>query len=67
MLDQQGRRRRWARLLFIIPLVALLWVPFYSSGSPELFGFPYFYWYQLLWIIFTSLITAGVYLFETRR
>jgi hypothetical protein len=29
--------------------VGLLWLPFYNFHDPVLFGFPFFYWYQLAW------------------
>jgi hypothetical protein len=48
-------------LLLIIPFIATLWVPFYAGKDPELAGIPFFYWYQFLWIIITSLITGLVY------
>jgi len=63
--DHAGRaqpgRSRAIRWLLIIPFVAVLWVPFYNGTSPRLFGFPLFYWYQLLWIPLTSIITWIVY------
>ncbi len=49
-----------------MPFVAILWVPFYSSGTPVLFGFPFFYWYQFLWILISAVLTAVVY-FVTRE
>jgi hypothetical protein len=62
MLTHPERKGRyWLRLLLIIPFIALLWPPFYSSGGPVLFGFPFFYWFQLLWIIITAIITAIVF------
>jgi hypothetical protein len=42
--------------LLIIPYIGLLWVPFYNSHDPVLWGFPYFYWYQLLWVPITSIL-----------
>lgn len=50
-------------LLLIIPFIAMLWVPFYAGKDPELAGIPFFYWYQFLWIIITSLLTGLVYFF----
>ena len=41
----------WARLLLLMPFVAMLWVPSYNSVEPMLAGIPFFYWYQLLWIV----------------
>jgi len=54
----------WARLLLLIPFVAVLWVPFYDSVQPTLVGIPFFYWYQLLWIILDAVIIAIVYRLE---
>jgi len=36
--------------LLLLPYVGLLWVPFYNFRDPTLFGFPFFYWYQLAWV-----------------
>jgi hypothetical protein len=54
----------WARLLLLIPFIAVLWVPFYNSVEPSLSGVPFFYWYQLLWIILGAAIIAIVYRLE---
>jgi len=43
-------------LLLLIPFIALLGVPFYNFKEPSLFGFPFFYWYQFLWVPLTSLL-----------
>lgn len=48
-------------LLLIIPFIATLWVPFYAGKDPQLGAIPFFYWYQFLWVIITSLLTALVY------
>jgi hypothetical protein len=48
-------------LLLAIPFIAVLWVPFYVSTSPELAGFPFFYWYQFLWVLISAILTAIVY------
>lgn len=55
------RNRRAFLLLLIIPFIALLWPPFYNFIDPELFGIPFFYWFQLIWVIITAIITAVVY------
>jgi hypothetical protein len=49
------------RFLLLVPFIGLLWVPFYNSVEPSLFGFPFFYWYQLAWVPITSLIIWLVY------
>ncbi len=48
-------------LLLLEPFIGLLWVPFYNQATPTLFGFPFFYWYQLAWVPITSLITFIVW------
>ncbi|MFP3757745.1 DUF3311 domain-containing protein, partial [Cupriavidus sp. SIMBA_020] len=40
---------------------AMVWVPSYSKIEPQWFGFPFFYWYQLLWVFISAVITAFVY------
>jgi Protein of unknown function (DUF3311) len=57
-------RRPWI-LLLVAPFVGMLWVPFYNADEPRLWGFPYFYWYQFVWIGIGALITTIVY-FATR-
>jgi Protein of unknown function (DUF3311) len=46
--------------LLLIPYI-VLWVPFYNMIEPTLFGFPFFYWFQLGWIFASMTITAAVY------
>jgi hypothetical protein len=52
---------RPAWLLLLIPYIGLLWVPFYNRLTPDLFGFPFFYWYQLLFVPITVLLIYIVY------
>lgn len=54
---------RWWLLLLLVPFIAMLWVPSYAGGSPELAGVPFFYWYQFLWVVITVIITVVVYCF----
>ena len=49
------------RLLLLLPLIGLMYVPFYNVREPALFGFPFFYWYQLSWVPLGSLLTFIVY------
>jgi hypothetical protein len=66
----RGAKRRGFRpvyLFLLLPCIALLWVPSYNSVAPELFGIPFFYWYQMVWILLGSLCILPVYLFEERR
>jgi membrane protein implicated in regulation of membrane protease activity len=55
-----GRSRWWA-LLLIAPFVALLWVPFYNSIEPTVWGIPFFYWYQFLCVPLTSILIIWVH------
>ncbi|AOY96070.1 hypothetical protein BKK79_30985 [Cupriavidus sp. USMAA2-4] len=67
MTDRDAPRRgnrHWLWLL-VLPWIAMLWVPSYNAAEPALFGFPFFYWYQLLWVLLSAVITALVY-FKTR-
>lgn len=52
---------RMRRLLLLIPFFALLCVPLYNVREPVLWGFPFFYWYQLMWLPLSALITYFVY------
>ena len=57
----ERRGRSWLLLLLLIPFIVLLWPPFYNSSSPEFIGIPFFYWFQLPWIILTAILMAVVY------
>ncbi len=39
-----------AGVLLLIPVVALMWVSSYARETPRLGGFPFFFWYQFLWV-----------------
>jgi hypothetical protein len=56
----EKKSRRWPLLLLIIPFLVLI-PPLYNSQQPELFGLPFFYWFQLFWVIVTAIITGIVY------
>ncbi len=57
----------WARLLLLVPFVALLLAPLYNDREPTLWGFPLFYWYQFLWVPLTSLILLIIYRAERSK
>jgi len=59
-------RRAWYWLL-ALPVAGLLWVPFYARLEPALFGIPFFYWYQILWIVLGSALTGAVLLLNRSR
>jgi hypothetical protein len=51
----------WWYLLFLIQFIAVLWPPLYNRVEPSLSGIPFFYWYQLLWVILGAVLTATVH------
>ena len=57
---QRSRRRHWSWLL-LVPLLLLVYPGMYVRQTPELFGFPFFYWYQFAVVIATALLTGAVY------
>ncbi|MDR3526719.1 MAG: DUF3311 domain-containing protein [Rhizomicrobium sp.] len=54
---------RWHYLVLLAPLL-LLWVPSYNRSEPSLFGLPFFYWYQMTWVVVTALLTAIVFFID---
>jgi hypothetical protein len=52
-------RSGWYFLL-AIPFVALL-APVYLTSAPAVAGFPFFYWYQFVWLFVTAVLTWIVY------
>jgi hypothetical protein len=64
--EPNGPRRRKSRVLWYlalagIPLIAVVCVPFYNAVEPAWAGIPFFYWYQLLWVFLTAVLTLIVY------
>ena len=55
-------RRVVAGLCLIAPFIALLWVSSYAKVGPHLWGIPFFYWYQMLWVALTAALTVVAYL-----
>jgi hypothetical protein len=61
--DQQSEKPKWSwwYLLFVVQFIAVVWPPFYNKIEPSWAGIPFFYWYQLLWVIIGAVLTAIVY------
>ena len=59
-----SKRSRWSwwYLLFVVQFLVILWPPFYNKAEPVLLGIPFFYWFQLLWVLVSAVFTAVVYL-----
>ena len=49
-------------VLVTIPIVALMLVGTYSKKEPYLAGFPFFFWYQFLWVFLCSGFTYAAFL-----
>ena len=47
--------------LFLVIVVVTLWVPLYNRAEPALFGVPFFYWFQVTWIVVTAIVTVIAY------
>ena len=62
--EKTGVRASWARVLLLVPFVAVLWVPFYNAIEPTIFGVPFFYAWQLLWVVLCTAIVGIVYRIE---
>ena len=63
----EGRPSRSWYLLLALPVLGLLYPPLYARHDPELFGFPFFYWYQFAWVIVAAALTLVVYLATRQR
>ncbi|MFI7403145.1 DUF3311 domain-containing protein [Streptomyces sp. NPDC049541] len=48
-------------LCLVAPFVAMLWVGSYAKTDPELGGIPFFYWYQMLWVLISTALTMTAY------
>jgi hypothetical protein len=63
-MNQQSERSSgwsWWYLLLVIQFILLLWVPSYNKIEPSWIGVPFFYWYQMLWVFISAILTAIVY------
>ncbi|WP_406863056.1 DUF3311 domain-containing protein [Streptomyces sp. HUAS MG47] len=44
-------------LCLVAPFVAMLWVSSYAKTEPYLAGIPFFYWYQMAWVVLSTALT----------
>ncbi|MGF7180024.1 DUF3311 domain-containing protein [Tunturiibacter psychrotolerans] len=58
--ESRPRRSRWV-LLLLLPYLGLCFPIVYARSTPALWGFPFFYWYQLVWVVLASALLAIVY------
>ena len=50
-----------AGVCLAIPIVALMLVGTYAKDEPRIAGFPFFIWYQFLWVFLCSGFTYAAY------
>ncbi|MFJ5531371.1 DUF3311 domain-containing protein [Streptomyces sp. NPDC093261] len=48
-------------LCLVAPFVAMLWVGSYAKTDPTFIGIPFFYWYQMLWVLISTALTMLAY------
>jgi hypothetical protein len=60
-LSKRHRGWSWSYLLYVILFAVILWPPFYNRIEPTLLGIPFFYWFQLLWVLVSVAFTSVVY------
>ena len=53
-------------ILLLLVFVITLAVPFFNRSGPTLFGFPFFYWYQIVAVPVSSLLIFIVFLAEDK-
>jgi hypothetical protein len=53
-------------ILLVLAVIATLWVPFYARTTPKIGDFPFFYWYQLIWVPIVAILSWLAYLLSKR-
>ncbi|MCX4971527.1 MULTISPECIES: DUF3311 domain-containing protein [unclassified Streptomyces] len=48
-------------LCLLAPFVTMLWVGSYAKTDPTFIGIPFFYWYQMLWVLISTALTMTAY------
>jgi hypothetical protein len=48
-------------ILLVVAAVPPLLVPVYARTTPTLWGFPFFFWFQFLLVIWAAVLTTGAY------
>lgn len=75
MSDHEKMDPRWrlsptkylVAAILLVGIVAPLLVGTYDQVEPRLFGFPFFYWYQLLWVFLAATLCGLSYLLLQRE
>ena len=48
-----------AGILILITIAVLAAVPLYNGVMPSLFGMPFFYWFQTLWLVLAAIFYSA--------
>ncbi|MFD5804051.1 MULTISPECIES: DUF3311 domain-containing protein [unclassified Streptomyces] len=48
-------------LCLVAPFVAMLWVGSFAKTDPTFIGIPFFYWYQMAWVLISTVLTVIAY------
>jgi hypothetical protein len=51
-----------AGVLLLIAVIGAFWVPIYARSAPKLGDFPFFYWFQLIWMPVVMVLCFLAYL-----
>jgi hypothetical protein len=51
-----------AGVLLLVAVVGAFWVPIYARSAPKLGAFPFFYWFQLIWMPVVMVLCYLAYL-----
>jgi len=69
-MTDKMKQREWCRyvprLLLLTLFAVALWPPLYNRIEPEFLGVPFFYWFQLAWILVGAICVWTVYVLEQR-
>ncbi|MFE7117740.1 DUF3311 domain-containing protein [Streptomyces sp. NPDC057654] len=56
-----------AGVCLVIPFIAILWVGSYAKTDPAFIGIPFFYWYQMAWVLISTGLTSIAYVIVRRH
>lgn len=60
--DDERPTSKLSLVLLAVPVLALIFPAVYNRETPTLLGFPFFYWYQLAWVVLATVILGVVYM-----
>ncbi len=53
-------------VLLAVPILAIVIVPLYAHDGPRVAGWPFFYWFQLVWVPLSGAFTYTAYVLVRR-